>query len=659
MRRISRELLSGASLAARQAVFPPDPGSLRLLGAARATLGGCLALLLALLLRPLMPMPFTARVMGFAVAMFLGATVRDPTRREQAWTIALSPVPVVATAFLVALALPVPYLPAALTVALVFLAICAASLGPRWATLGVVSLIGLLVALLSRLTFADLPSRAVVIVLGAACAGVVRFVILPERPEAELHRLLHVVREAIAAILASIEQAVRHGGFHPGGRRALRRMALRQNEAVMLAQPRLAAGPGMHLLELQLLTERLVRVAASDWGTDAERPVLLAQLAGLRRAFADDVPPPPPGQPASKLGRVLATLARLLDEIRGDLPLTAIAARPAPPASWAGLQIRPGVQAALATALAIAGGELVSPSRWYWAVFAAFVLFQGTRSRGESVAKAWQMMLGTLAGVLAGVLLATVLGGHVLLSMAAVVAAVFLALFASTAAYGVMTFWITIILGLVFGMLGYFPPELLLLRLKETAVGAAAGIVIAWVVLARRTPDLVRASAAAFLRAMGAVIEAATRTLRGMPGDEQVAALTLAQEQRYQALRAVATPGLPGARWFRQDRLQRLLVLLDACEEWARDLARMSLHREPQSDPTLRAIVTQADARIAASIADLAAILEGKPASAEHPHEEPAGIPASLEGDGMTLHTIRLLLRLDAALLHVRQRIGA
>ena len=40
--------------------------------------------------------------------------------------------------------------------------------------------------------------------------------------------------------------------------------------------------------------------------------------------------------------------------------------------------------------------------------------------------------------------------------MAAIVAAVFLAFQANVAAYGTMVFWITVILGLMFGMLGFF-----------------------------------------------------------------------------------------------------------------------------------------------------------------------------------------------------------
>ena len=643
----------------RQALFPPDPGAYRLIGAARAALGGLLTLALAAALKPVMPMPFTARVLGFATAMFLGALVRDPTRRAQAWTIAVSPVPVFAAAALVALALPHRWLPELLTIAAVFAAICAASCGPRWTALGAVSLIGLLVALLSHLSPAGLPSRFVVLLLAAASAALVRFAILADRPAAQLRRLRRAVRRGIAGVLLGIETALGHGGWQPGERRRLRRSVARLNEATMLAQPLLAPDAALHLLETDLMVERVSRVALVDLGDAAGRPALLAQLAALRRAALDDIPPPqPPQRQPGQLAGVLAALALLLMRPACDTPASAPPARAPLGRPWATLEVRPAIQAALATLLAIVGGTLVSSNRWYWAVFASFAVFQGTRSRGESAAKAIEMMLGTLAGVVAGVLAATLLHGHRIGELAAIVAGVFMAFLASTAAYGVMVFWLTVILGVVFGMLGYFPPELLLLRLKETAVGAAAGVIVAWIVLARPTPGLVRGAAASFLRALAPVVREAARPLLDQPSDGSLAGLTLALEQRHQALRSAAAPQLPGVRVLGAEQTRRLLLLLSACDEWARELVRTSLHLPPRHDAVLFAITTQAELRIAASIAAVAPALEGHSAAAARTQGEPAAVPAVPEGDDPAIHAAKLLLRLDAALLHLRQRLA-
>ena len=44
-------------------------------------------------------------------------------------------------------------------------------------------------------------------------------------------------------------------------------------------------------------------------------------------------------------------------------------------------------------------GETVSPSHWYWAAIAAFVIFAGTNSWAETLNKGWQRLLGTVLGV--------------------------------------------------------------------------------------------------------------------------------------------------------------------------------------------------------------------------------------------------------------------
>ena len=53
---------------------------------------------------------------------------------------------------------------------------------------------------------------------------------------------------------------------------------------------------------------------------------------------------------------------------------------------------RQAVQASVAASLAIVTGDLVSPARWYWAVIAAFVVFAGTNTWGDTLTKGWQRL---------------------------------------------------------------------------------------------------------------------------------------------------------------------------------------------------------------------------------------------------------------------------
>ncbi len=399
---------------------------------------------------------------------------------------------------------------------------------PRWSAVGTVALIAYIVALVTHQSPSSLAEGLLTVWLGIAGAAVIRFVLIPDRPAADLRRLRRSIRRRLAGVLGMIAEVVRTGRWSAISRAAFRRELDRLDEAILMTETRLAAtgssqpdaaGLILYLLELQLTTQHVAQAARRDIG-NADRLARTSEtLNALTRGLLSDdpVPVPAPSQRAEgELESALALLATVLHEAPKPVPepISFPPPIPAAPADiWFGLH--PALQAAVAAALAIGCGELVSHSRWYWAAFAAFVMFQGTRSRGESIAKVAQFMVGTLAGVIAGVLLATALAGHPLLSLAMIIAGVFLAFQAFMAAYGVMVFWITIILGLMFGMMGYFAPELLLVRLEETSVGATCGILVACLVLPRSGQAVIETAFASLLRAVGHNVTAAVTRLTG------------------------------------------------------------------------------------------------------------------------------------------------
>jgi uncharacterized membrane protein YccC len=87
---------------------------------------------------------------------------------------------------------------------------------------------------------------------------------------------------------------------------------------------------------------------------------------------------------------------------------------------------------------------------------AASSLFTGTQSRGDVLAKGMQRGVGTLVGVGAGILVATSAAGHYAISLAVIFVCVFLAFYFVQVAYGLMILWITILISLLYGLLGYF-----------------------------------------------------------------------------------------------------------------------------------------------------------------------------------------------------------
>ncbi|MFH8610568.1 FUSC family protein [Streptomyces sp. NPDC018029] len=68
-------------------------------------------------------------------------------------------------------------------------------------------------------------------------------------------------------------------------------------------------------------------------------------------------------------------------------------------------------QVTTASALAVAGGHLLSPHLWYWAVVTAWVVFIGTESTGEVLLHSARRLAGTVLGVVFGYGLAALVGG--------------------------------------------------------------------------------------------------------------------------------------------------------------------------------------------------------------------------------------------------------
>jgi hypothetical protein len=75
----------------RDSIFPPDPAALRWRAALRATLSGLLTFGVVVLLGEVVPTPIADRILGFAIGLLTSVTVRDPTRKQQAMTMALVP----------------------------------------------------------------------------------------------------------------------------------------------------------------------------------------------------------------------------------------------------------------------------------------------------------------------------------------------------------------------------------------------------------------------------------------------------------------------------------------------------------------------------------------------------------------------------------------
>ena len=258
------------------------------------------------------------------------------------------------------------------------------------------------------------------------------------------------------------------------------------------------------------------------------------------------------------------------------------------------LSTRQALQVGVATSLAIVVGELVSPARWYWAVLTAFVVFANTSSRGDVISLGWQRLVGTVGGVLAGMVLAVLVSGHELLALLVLFGCAFLTLYLVRISQSLMAFWITAVLAVLYGLIGQFSVQTLVLRIEETAVGVAMGTLAAYLVLPKRTREAFGEALDEMVDAADAVLAESVERILGREPASPLGQLTRDLHQALSTLRERTKPLDSPLPWRRGcSSYQRALRMLTAVEYYARSLARVADDiSEPGWAPTLRPAAT-------------------------------------------------------------------
>src|SRR5258707_3458456 len=151
-------------------------------------------------------------------------------------------------------------------------------------------------------------------------------------------------------------------------------------------------------------------------------------------------------------------------------------------------------------------------------------------------------MHGTFLGVPCGKQAATLFAGDKTASLVAIFVCLFCAFYFMTVTYSLMTFWITTMLALLYGLLGQFSFGVLMLRIEETAIGAVIGIAVAVLVLPTNSRTAIDTDTKTFLTSLSDLIEISTATMFG--GDEAVSPTEQARQlDRYlEQFPVTATP---------------------------------------------------------------------------------------------------------------------
>jgi uncharacterized membrane protein YccC len=333
---------------------------------------------------------------------------------------------------------------------------------------------------------------------------------------------------------------------------------------------------------------------------------VLADPSAARAGVSDREPTPEDADVGPDVDVGLAS-ART-DDPRTDDPRAADGRGPGLAGRLRGLapSTRSAVQASIGGALAIVGGELLSTQRWYWAVIAGFIVFGNTTSRGDLLVKSWRRVIGTLLGIVAGTVLATVLAGQLVLNAVAMLLCIFLGFYLLRVSYAAMTFFITIMLGMLYDILGTFTPGLLVLRLEETAIGVTASVVAAMLVLPMRTRTTVLTELHDYFTALHAQLDDARRLL--VHADRvSVIAATREVDRAATEVRTAIAPMLyrMSPSRVRRGHATRLLTLTEESALAARNLARAAepgaLAELPEARHTLDRLIANTETLLAAT----------------------------------------------------------
>ncbi len=571
----------------RDRAISSDPGLLRLVMAARGTSSVFLTTVVSIGLGTLLhtsPVEFASGIVLNMMASFL---MREPTWQQRLRTLVVLAVPAVVASVLTSLLHGQGRVGDTYFLALVFLAFLLQARGPRAIGIGLVAVVVSYIGLYLELPPSTLPVQILSILIAVPVGAFANFVLLPLRPATTLKRTVQAVQGRAALVLHDA------GGLSaedPATVRGLRRSLARLNEVALAADDQLALlypvrsiPLRLHLMDLELAAARLAAApldgaTVSGAGNPArvrrEEAQLQVHERRLRQGRWTARHMRPGGGSASEIRAGLADIARAaagFGQAAAELP---VAAKPQPvpktvpgPLAW-----RVALRVTLASALAMAGGMALSPQRWFWAVITTYVVSLGTRSRGDTLYKGMQRLGGTLLGLVAGLTLAVLLEGSGPAEAIALLAAVFGMYYLFLLSYTLGIFCVTVLLGLIYSLLGASMAPLLVLRLEETAIGAAAAVLVAVFVLPLRTRDQVSQSGTAVLKALAEAVGACRRTLAGEPGVQPVPAMR-AVDRQVADLRLALLPLTVGRFVLRRAEAERPVPALLECVHWARRLA--------------------------------------------------------------------------------------
>jgi uncharacterized membrane protein YgaE (UPF0421/DUF939 family) len=549
------------------------------------------------------------------------------------------------------------------------LAVYCQRFGARGFFAGLALFLGDLVGFLlhGRVSMGDLGWLAAELGVGAVAATAVGLLLFPPRPVKDLvrtQRSFGARARKVARLAAELFDDPHHSDRDL---RRLRWQLVRLNETALLIDAQLgdpravperssALRLHQHLFDMELALTNIARFASVLTGIDLLpgqldqiRQVLDALAAGDRRlartraAELGNLPGEARAVSATR-GQAVVVAHRLADSVidlvdgsekwttsgrveqgeasfrpavtlvGGGLPgsavVSAITSQQPGARWWDGPRLAPyarsAIQIAVAAAAAIAAGDALSGTHYFWALLGVLMIFMGANNSGERALKALFRVIGTAVGIAVGSGLAHAVGGHSNWSIAVIVAAMFFAIYLMEVNSVFLFIGITVALSQLYVDLHEFSDSFLLLRLGENAVGAAISAVVVLVVLPVRPRRVFDTALRGYLQALNCLVGDAT-TLLGGDYDRVQTLHTDARavDASYQSLVATAPPLRRAVFGSLDAHSSEILRLATAARDDSRNLVGDVQTARPL-DPLLRKELQAAGATLGRSLEVLA-----------------------------------------------------
>jgi uncharacterized membrane protein YccC len=205
-------------------------------------------------------------------------------------------------------------------------------------------------------------------------------------------------------------------------------------------------------------------------------------------------------------------------------------------------------------------------------------MFTGTTTRAEMFMKGFKRVLGTFLGLFASVGMVHITAGHTMWSLTVILVCIFCGYYLIRVSYTYLIFFITIVVGQMYTMLHRYSPELLILRLEETLVGALVGFFVALLVVPLSTSDTILAARNNYLKTLGELLKAAADRIKNKNNEDSqnLEALSRTLDDRLRQFSLVAQPvSIPAIKssWRHSPRIRHRLALYAAITTDARALA--------------------------------------------------------------------------------------